>query len=255
MSRFVWLWPALLGLAGCTQLYDFDAVEDNGCPCSEGYVCVISSDQCVRAGSVEEGKSCADGDSALDALCAEGYRCVNYDGAGARCLKTCTPLQYAVEGAGALEAAQCGQGALCWAYDGDGFTGLCGAGDCDADASETCGTGRFCQALNGTGRCLSSCSDLLSATGVGCTQGSCMPAMPMKGRTPDNYACFSAGANKVNTSCSAADPCVATTEGHAVLCLPDGDSASCGYACQADKDCPANFNQCALIYGTLGRCQ
>lgn len=254
-----WIWAALFCLLGCTQLYDFDAVEALGCPCSEGYVCIVGSDQCVREGSVEEGKSCAGTAGQGDALCTEGYACVDRAGDGAaRCLKPCAPLQYTVSGAGALEEAQCGSGELCWPFSGDDIKGVCDPGDCDRDENEACADGAFCQELNGAGRCLSSCGSFLGGAGARCAEGSCMPAMPMSGETPEDFACFSAGAQKVNSACSAQKPCVAEEGGQAVLCFPVGQdeaSKSCGYACKRKEDCPSGYTVCTPQYGEIGRCE
>ncbi|MCC7382547.1 MAG: hypothetical protein IT384_11990 [Deltaproteobacteria bacterium] len=220
----------LLGLAlvsgGCSLALDFDDESDLHCPCLPDYVCLQTSDRCVKKGSVEDFKSCSPDAVTPDDLCAENRICYAINSQGPRCLPRCTPSSYSTPEAGLSIAAQCQSGKTCWPVPEGG--GVCSEGIC-TDLPNTCGPPQTCVVFNAAGVCFTPCR-IFNADACAGDQA-CHPIGDSSAT-----ACIQSGTKLLGEICDDKNPCVKrdSVNRRLVCDRPQGstDSRRCYATCQ-----------------------
>ena len=189
----------LTGLAAssCSLILDFDDVEGLPCGCQTGFVCLSDSQTCVRAGSVDDFKSCDINATPANDQCKGGSECVEINDTGARCLPRCLPQVPFVSEVGAAIAAECGAGKYCWQVAPG--TGYCDDGECN-DLPDDCPPPQRCVRINGAGVCFETCDIFSNATPCGATGTHCQPVAESR-----VFACLPSGTQQSGEPCGLAE--------------------------------------------------
>lgn len=251
----------LLGLAGCSGIYDFDTIEDLPCDCLPGYVCLPRSNTCVKAGSSELGRACDLSADSPDDLCPSGSVCQDVRGEGAHCRKACQGVSYNLVSAAAFEQTQCGTGQLCTVGNGNKAKiarGVCAESECNSLAQTGCQGGQRCVDINGAGRCMTACHVTRDALLGNCSEGfACQPVVLGSSGSP-GLACLPVGTSPFKAACgfdpagvASAKPCAQKAEtGEALICSQPSPNAPplCHQLCiQGAGHCP-NGVPCQVRY-------
>ncbi len=183
-----------VGIAGCSLVLDFDDIEGLPCECRAGFVCLSESQTCIRAGSVDDFKSCDVDAVPADDQCGAGRACVDINGRGPRCLPACVPLVPFVSEVGRELETQCGDGRYCWEVSSG--QGYCDEGECN-DLPDDCPPPQRCVRLNGAGVCFETCDIFSNDAPCGATGTHCQPVAETR-----TMACLPTGARQMGEVCS-----------------------------------------------------
>ncbi len=257
----------VLFASACNLLVDFDDIEGLPCDCLQGYVCLSSSQTCVREGSVDTFKSCdimatpspndlcaADPDASKP-LELRQRDCVNINARGPRCLPRCTPRNPFVADVGREIENECGVGKYCWEVAPG--VGYCDDGECN-DSPDTClerSATERCVLINGAGVCFRTCDVFSTNVPCGATPEHCQPVAGTR-----TTACLPSGARRWSEPCGLEEgacfatdrrPDTPTAPLRNLICSERPGSSSpvrtCEFSCNTAVGCSGVGEFCAIV--------